>query len=427
MTTFRTSPGMRDLLGDDAARRRAFDSAFVTVVGAAGYEQIVPPILEDIGVFSRIGEATDVVSKEMYDFVDRGGRHVALRPEQTASVCRAFVEHRPSLPYKAWYSGPNFRYEKPQRGRQRQFDQVGVEVLGTDDPYADVEVIAIGWDFLTSLGLADVDLVLNSLGDPEDRRRFSEAVGEHLRAHVGGLSEQSRETLERNPLRVLDSKRAEDAPIIAGAPRIDEFWSSEAAEHFAAVRDGLDRIGVPWRLDGGLVRGLDYYRRTTFEFRSGALDSAQNALGGGGRYDGLVEDLGGPATPGIGFAIGVERTLIACDVESVFPGPAGGVEVFVVDTTGGSEALALSTELRRAGRSVDRGFGGRSMKAQMKAADRSGAELALIIGEDETASDTVTARFLRGVRPQEQWPRAETAARVTAALAENEPPEMTES
>ena len=418
---------MRDLLGDDAARRRTFDSAFVTVVGAAGYEQIVPPILEDIGVFSRIGEATDVVSKEMYDFVDRGGRHVALRPEQTASVCRAFVEHRPSLPYKAWYSGPNFRYEKPQRGRQRQFDQVGVEVLGTDDPYADVEVIAIGWDFLTSLGLADVDLVLNSLGDPEDRRRFSEAVGEHLRAHVGGLSEQSRETLERNPLRVLDSKRAEDAPIIAGAPRIEEFWSPEAAEHFAAVRDGLDRIGVPWRLDGGLVRGLDYYRRTTFEFRSGALDSAQNALGGGGRYDGLVEDLGGPATPGIGFAIGVERTLIACDVESVFPGPAGGVEVFVVDTTGGSEALALSTELRRAGRSVDRGFGGRSMKAQMKAADRSGAELALIIGEDEAASDTVTARFLRGVRPQEQWPRAETAARVAAALAENEPPEMTES
>ena len=418
---------MRDLLGDDAARRRAFDSAFVTVVGAAGYEQIVPPILEDIGVFSRIGEATDVVSKEMYDFVDRGGRHVALRPEQTASVCRAFVEHRPSLPYKAWYSGPNFRYEKPQRGRQRQFDQVGVEVLGTDDPYADVEVITIGWDFLTSLGLADVDLVLNSLGDPEDRRRFSEAVGEHLRAHDGELSEQSRETLERNPLRVLDSKRAEDAPIIAGAPRIEEFWSPEAAEHFAAVRDGLDRIGVPWRLDGGLVRGLDYYRRTTFEFRSGALDSAQNALGGGGRYDGHVEDLGGPATPGIGFAIGVERTLIACDVESVFPGPAGGVEVFVVDTTGGSEALALSTELRRAGRSVDRGFGGRSMKAQMKAADRSGAELALIIGEDEAASDTVTARFLRGVRPQEQWPRAETAARVAAALAESKPPEMTES
>ncbi len=418
---------MRDLLGDDAARRRAFDSAFVTVVGAAGYEQIVPPILEDIGVFSRIGEATDVVSKEMYDFVDRGGRHVALRPEQTASVCRAFVEHRPSLPYKAWYSGPNFRYEKPQRGRQRQFDQVGVEVLGTDDPYADVEVIAIGWDFLTSLGLADVDLVLNSLGDPEDRRRFSEAVGEHLRAHDGELSEQSRETLERNPLRVLDSKRAEDAPIIAGAPRIEEFWSPEAAEHFAAVRDGLDRIGVPWRLDGGLVRGLDYYRRTSVAFRSGALDSAQTALGGGGGYDGLVEDLGGPATPGIGFAIGVERTLIACDVESVFPGPAGGVEVFVVDTTGGSEALALSTELRRAGRSVDRGFGGRSMKAQMKAADRSGAELALIIGEDEAASDTVTARFLRGVRPQEQWPRAETAARVAAALAESKPPEMTES
>ena len=418
---------MRDLLGDEAARRRAFDKAFIEVVGAAGYEQIVPPILEDIGVFSRIGEATDVVSKEMYDFVDRGGRHVALRPEQTASVCRAFVEHRPALPYKAWYSGPNFRYEKPQRGRQRQFDQVGVEVLGPEDPHADVEVIAIGWDFLTSLGLTDVELVLNSLGDPEDRRRFTEAVGEHLRAHLAELSEQSRETLERNPLRVLDSKRSEDAPIIAAAPRIEEFWSTEAAEHFSEVRSGLDRIGVPWRVDGSLVRGLDYYRRTTFEFRSGALDSAQNALGGGGRYDGLVEDLGGPATPGIGFAIGVERTLIACDSESAFPGPAGGVEVFVVDTTGGSEALALSTELRRGGRTVDRGFGGRSMKAQMKAADRSGAQLALIIGDDELASGTVTARFLRGDRPQEQWGRTEAGRLVAEALADHRPPEMTES
>jgi histidyl-tRNA synthetase len=418
---------MRDLLGDEAARRRAFDTAFIEVVGAAGYEQIVPPILEDIGVFSRIGEATDVVSKEMYDFVDRGGRHVALRPEQTASVCRAFVEHRPALPYKAWYSGPNFRYEKPQRGRQRQFDQVGIEVLGPEDPHVDVEVIAIGWDFLASLGLTDVELVLNSLGDPEDRRRFTEAVGDHLRAHLAELSEQSRETLERNPLRVLDSKRSEDAPIIAAAPRIEDFWSTEAAEHFSEVRSGLDRIGVPWRADGGLVRGLDYYRRTTFEFRSGALDSAQNALGGGGRYDGLVEDLGGPATPGIGFAIGVERTLIACDSESAFPGPAGGVEVFVVDTTGGSEALALSTELRRGGRTVDRGFGGRSMKAQMKAADRSGAQLALIIGDDELASGTVTARFLRGDRPQEQWARAEASRLVAEALADHRPPEMTES
>ena len=418
---------MRDLLGPEAARRRAFDRAFVSVVGAAGYEQIVPPILEDIGVFSRIGEATDVVSKEMYDFVDRGGRHVALRPEQTASVCRAFVEHRPALPFKAWYSGPNFRYEKPQRGRQRQFDQVGVEVLGPDDPHADVEVIALGWDFLTSLGLGDVELVLNSLGDPEDRRRFTEAVGEYLTSRAGELSEQSRETMQRNPLRVLDSKRPEDASIISTAPRIEEFWSPEATAHFEAVRDGLDRIGVPWRLDGGLVRGLDYYRRTAFEFRSGALDSAQNALGGGGRYDGLVEGLGGPATPGIGFAIGVERTLIACDVESVFPVPNTGVEVFIVDTTGGSEALALATELRRAGHPVDRGFGARSMKAQMKAADRSGAALALIVGEDELASGTVTARFLRGDRPQEQWARSETTQRVAAALAEQRPPDTTES
>jgi len=418
---------MRDLLGADAARRRAFDRAFEAVVGPAGYEQVVPPMLEDIGVFSRIGEATDVVSKEMYDFVDKGGRHVALRPEQTASVCRAFVEHRPPVPYKAWYSGPNFRYEKPQRGRQRQFDQVGVEVLGVDDPHVDVEVIALGWDFLESLGLRDVELVVNSLGDLEDRRRFTDAVGQHLRSRVDELSEQARETLERNPLRVLDSKRGEDADAISSAPSISDFWSTEAAEHFAAVRAGLEAIGVPCRVDSGLVRGLDYYRRTTFEFRSGALDSAQNALGGGGRYDGLVEELGGPATPGIGFAIGVERSLIACDVETVFPGRTPTVDLFVVDTTGGAEALGMTTQLRREGHSVDRGFGGRSMKAQMKAADRSGAVIALIIGEDERSSDTVTVRFLRGDRPQETWARNEVSARIPVALRDHRPPENGES
>jgi len=418
---------MPGLLGAEAARRRAFDRAFEDVVGAAGYEQVVPPMLEDIGVFSRIGEATDVVSKEMYDFMDKGGRHVALRPEQTASVCRAFVEHRPQLPYKAWYSGPNFRYEKPQRGRQRQFDQVGIEVLGPDDAHVDVEVIALGWDFLASLGLRDVELVINSLGDPDDRRSYTEAVGEHLRSRMGQLSEQARETLERNPLRVLDSKRPEDTAAISEAPSISDFWSPEAAGHFAAVRAGLDAVGVPWRLDAGLVRGLDYYRRTTFEFRSGALDSAQNALGGGGRYDGLVEELGGPSTPGIGFAIGVERSLIACDAESVFSAMSPTVDLFVVDTTGGEAALSMSTELRRAGHSVDRGYGGRSMKAQMKAADRSGAVIALIVGDDERSSDTVTVRFLRGDIPQETWPRGEVVARIPNALNEHRPPESIES
>ena len=383
---------MRDILAPESGRWRRLTSVFADVVEAAGYALIIPPLMEDLNVFVRIGDATDVVTKEMYDFVDKGDRHVALRPEQTASVCRAFVEHRPTTPWKAWYSGPNFRYEKPQRGRYRQFDQVGVEVLGADDPYLDVEVIALAWEFYRRLGLQQVELKLNSLGEPDDRARYAEALREYFTAAGDALSEQSRTTLAKNPLRVLDSKRCEDAPIVAAAPTIDEFWSDAAAEHFAAVRAGLDSLGISFTLDMKLVRGLDYYRRTTFEFAGGTLDSAQNALGGGGRYDGLVESLGGPATPGVGFALGVDRTLLACDDEGVFAAPAGDVDVFVVDTTGGAEALAITHALRAAGLRADRAFDNRSMKSQMKAADRSGAAVAVIVGSDELAGGVATVR-----------------------------------
>ncbi|MFW2335695.1 ATP phosphoribosyltransferase regulatory subunit, partial [Ilumatobacter sp.] len=214
---FQTSPGMRDILAPESARWRHLNGVFAEVVEAAGYRQVIPPLLEDLGVFTRIGEATEIVTKEMYDFVDKGDRHVALRPEQTASVCRAYVEHRPTTPWKTWYTGPNFRYEKPQRGRYRQFDQVGIEVLGVDDPHLDVEVIALGWDFYRRLGLQQIRLVVNSLGEPEDRARYVSALGDFLRA-ADGLSEQSRATLATNPLRVLDSKREQDAAIIAAAP-----------------------------------------------------------------------------------------------------------------------------------------------------------------------------------------------------------------
>ena len=405
---------MRDILAPESGRWRRFTAVFAEVVEAAGYEHVIPPLMEDLGVFTRIGEATDVVTKEMYDFVDKGDRHVALRPEQTASVCRAFVQHRPTTPWKAWYAGPNFRYEKPQRGRYRQFDQVGVEVLGPEDPFVDVEVITLGWEFYRRLGLRQVELKLNSLGEPEDRARYVEA----LRAHFAGaaLSEQSRETLARNPLRVLDSKRSEDASAIASAPTIADYWSDAARAHFEVVRGGLDDLGVPYTLDRTLVRGLDYYRGTTFEYAGGTLDSAQNALGGGGRYDGLVEDLGGPPTPGIGFALGVDRTLLACDDEGVFPAPPLGVDVFVVDTTGGREALLLTSELRALGISVDRAFDNRSMKSQMKAADRSGATLALIVGSDERVAGTVTVRPLRGEGQQFSVARAELAARLPIHL-----------
>jgi histidyl-tRNA synthetase len=383
---------MRDILAPESARWRAFTQVFAEVVEAAGYGQIIPPMMEDLGVFTRIGEATDVVTKEMYDFEDKGGRRVALRPEQTASVCRAFVEHRPQTPWKAWYSGPNFRYEKPQRGRYRQFDQVGIEVLGADDPYLDVEVIALGFEFYRRLGLRQVKLLVNSLGEPDDRARYVEALRSHFEAAGEALSEQSRETLAKNPLRVLDSKRREDAPFVGSAPTIAQFWSDAAAEHFAAVQSGLTELGIPFTVDMRLVRGLDYYRHTTFEFQGGTLDSAQNALGGGGRYDGLVESLGGPATPGIGFALGVDRTLLACSDEGVFPAPDPAVDVFVVDTTGGRQALLLTHELRAAGLAADRAYQNRSMKAQMKAADRSRARFAVIVGSDELASDTVVVR-----------------------------------
>jgi histidyl-tRNA synthetase len=386
---------MRDIMAPESARWRVFTQVFAEVVEAAGYQLVIPPMMEDLGVFARIGDATDVVTKEMYDFVDKGNRHVALRPEQTASVCRAFAQHRPLTPWKAWYSGPNFRYEKPQRGRYRQFDQVGIEVLGADDPYLDVEVIALGWEFYRRLGLQQVTLLLNSLGEPDDRARYVDALRTHFEAAGGDLSDQSRSTLDKNPLRVLDSKRREDAEVVAAAPTIDQFWSDAAAEHFTTVQQGLAALRIPFTIDMKLVRGLDYYRRTTFEYAGGTLDSAQNALGGGGRYDGLVEDLGGPPTPGIGFALGVDRTLLACDDEGVFAAPDPAVDVFVVDTTGGGEALRVTADLRAGGIRADRSYENRSMKAQMKAANRSGADYAVIIGTDEVDAGIAVVRPLR--------------------------------
>jgi len=391
----------------DAARWRSLNEVFAQTVEEAGYTQVIPPMFENIEVFKRLGDATDVVSKEMYDFEDKGGRHMALRPEQTASIVRAFVEHRPLIPWKAWYSGPNFRYERAQKGRYRQFDQVGIEALGPEDPHLDVEVIALAWRFYQRLGLSQITLMLNSLGSGDDREQFIEALQAHFAAHQNELSEASRTTLAVNPLRVLDSKREQDQPIIDSAPKMLDFLSPEAAEHFEKVQHGLDALDIPYTLNPRLVRGLDYYVRTTFEFISDAFDAAQNAVGGGGRYDGLAESLGGPATPGVGFALGVDRTLLACDAEETFPGPTNVVDIFVIDTTGGRAALALTAALHQEGHSADRSWDNRSMKAQMKAADRSGAQIALIIGEEEAASDTVTVRDLRGQSGQTTVPRTQ--------------------
>lgn len=394
MPSFQTSPGTRDILPPQAGRWRAFSAQFADIVESAGYECIIPPMFEDLGVFLRLGDATDVVTKEMYDFEDKGGRRIALRPEHTAGICRAFAQHRPTTPWKVWYSGSNFRYEKAQAGRYRQFDQVGIEVLGSTDPLLDVEVIAMGWQFFESLGLKNVVLMINSLGDLADRAAYIEALRQYLESRSDELSDEAKATLQRNPLRVLDSKRAQDKPIVVGAPTIAEFLSDEARAHFATVIAGLDALKIPYSINAGLVRGLDYYQRTVFEFVSTSLDSAQTAVGGGGRYDGLVEDLGGPATPGVGFALGIDRTLLACDSEEVFNLGSPQIDAFIVDVVDGMSALRLSDELRAAGFTVDRAYDGRSMKSQMKVADRSGARVAIIIGPDEAEAGNCTVRNL---------------------------------
>ncbi len=420
MPSFQTSPGTRDILPPHAGRWRRFTSIFADTVESAGYECVIPPMFEELGVFLRLGDATDVVTKEMYDFEDKGGRHIALRPEHTAGICRAFAQHRPSTPWKVWYSGSNFRYEKAQAGRYRQFDQVGIEVLGASDPLLDVEVIALGWQFFQALGLRDIKLMVNSLGDPTDRSSYIDALRAYLVSHASELSEEARATLQRNPLRVLDSKRTQDASVIAAAPTITEFLSDDARQHFSSVLKGLDVLGIPYVLTPGLVRGLDYYQRTVFEFVSTSLDSAQTAVGGGGRYDGLVEDLGGPATAGVGFALGVDRTLLACDSEKVFESMPPEVDAFFVDVVDGMTALRLCEEVRAAGFTADRAFDGRSMKSQMKAADRCGASYAVIIGADEVEAGTCTVRHL-STSEQQVVSQVELIQYLSRSLGERHP------
>jgi histidyl-tRNA synthetase len=399
------------VLPPESARWQALVARFAEEATRAGYGLHIPPMFEHYEVFARVGESTDIVRKEMYEFEDRGGRHLALRPEGTGSVVRAFVEHRPTTPWKVWYVAPNFRAEAPQAGRYRQHFQLGVEAIGSDDPDLDVEVIALLARIYEALGLRRVRLLLNSLGDRDSRPQYLEVLRSYLRAHERDLSKQSRETLDINPLRVLDSRRPEDQEVIAGAPVMVEHLSGAPASHFERVQAGLQTLGVAYELAPRLVRGLDYYTRTTFEFAADALDASQNAVGGGGRYDGLVEQMGGPATPGIGFGAGIERILLACDAEGAFPAPSATVDVFVIDVVDGTHALDLTHQLRAAGVRVDRAFDGRSMRAQMKAADRAGAKVALIVGEQEVADGTVTVRDLQSSQ-QETVTRADVVDHV---------------
>lgn len=393
---FQAPKGTHDVLPPASKRWETLLAQFAQHVEAAGYGLVQQPMFEEIGVFQRLGEGTDVVTKEMYDFEDKGGRRIALRPEGTASVVRAFAQYRPATPWKVWYAAPSFRYERAQAGRYRQHHQVGVEALGSADPDLDVEVIALGWEFLRSLGLTGILLLLNSMGDVEDRRRYVDVLRAFLGQHRHDLADEDRDKIDVHPLRVLDSKRAATRAVVARAPLIGDHLSEGATTRFARVQQGLAALDIPFALEPRLVRGLDYYGHTTFELQSSALESAQSALLGGGRYDGLVQEMGGPPTPGIGFGSGIERVLLACDAEGVFAVDPTMVDVFVVDVTGGETARDLTAELRRAGIRADRSFDDRPMRAQMKAADRSGAGLALIIGAQELADGTVSVRRLTG-------------------------------
>jgi histidyl-tRNA synthetase len=393
---------MADVLAPQSQRWASLIATFAAHAERAGFGLVITPLIEHLEVFLRVGESTDIVRKEMYDFEDKGGRRVAVRPEFTAGIMRAFAEHRPPVPWKAWTAGPAFRYEAPQAGRYRQHFQLDAEIVGTDDPDSDVEVIALLDGFHRALGLSRRSLVVNSLGDDETRVAYLAALTTYLTDHRPDLSEQSRETLAINPLRVLDSRRPEDQPIVEAAPQVLEFLTPDAETRFDRVQQGLKVLGIAFEIDPRLVRGLDYYNHTLFEFPSHAVEAAQNAIGGGGRYNGLVEALGGPAgTGGVGFGAGIERILLACDAEGVWPASTQRVRAYVVDTVGGHEALAIADELRRAGISADRSFDQRSMKAQMKAADRSGADVAVLVGPDEVAAGVATLRALRDERPQE--------------------------
>jgi histidyl-tRNA synthetase len=397
MPAYRAPIGTRDVLAPESSRWEVLVARFAEIVEAAGYGLILTPIFEDLAVFQRVGESTDVVRKEMYDFEDKGGRHIALRPEMTASVVRAYLQHRPTTPWKTWQVGPNFRHESPQAGRYRQFYQVDIEAIGSADPDLDAEVISLGWNFYASLGLRRVELLLNSLGDSTCRPGYRELLRAYLEARRGELCDEHKLRMDDNPLRVLDCKTPACVAATADAPRQLDHLCQPCTVHLARVKAGLEALAIPYRIDTRLVRGLDYYTRTTFEYAGLALESAQDALGGGGRYDGLVGEMGGPDTPGIGFALGLERILLACDAEGVLAvgDTVVPLDVFVVDFAGGDAARDLTARLRGAGLRADRAWDGRSPKAQFKAADRSGARLALVVGPDEAEAGTVAIKDLR--------------------------------
>ena len=378
---FKAPRGTFDILPADAAARAEVYAAAAGIFERAGYGRIETPVFEETELFARgVGVATDIVAKEMFSFTDQGEREITLRPEGTAPVCRAYVEHgmhKLPQPVKLWYWGPYFRHERPQAGRYRQFNQIGLEAIGSDSPLVDAEAITLLHELLSALGVPGVRLRLGSLGSPASRAAYRDELIAHLREHEADLAGDVRARIDANPMRAFDADDEGTRQVMASAPTMLERLDGEDAEHFTAVRALLDQAGVPYELDATLVRGLDYYTRTVFEFTCDEL-GAQSGLGGGGRYDGLVAELGGPDTAAVGWAAGIERVLLALDR----PAPAPAMDVFVVAAEGQRErAMAAVTELRRAGFRADLDLAGRSGKGQMKQADRSGAVRAVVLDD----------------------------------------------
>ena len=357
------------------------------------YEEVRLPVFEEAQLFVRsVGEASDIVRKEMFVFHDKGGRELSLRPEGTAGVVRAYVEHglyKLAQPVKMWYLGPMFRHERQQKGRYRQHVQIGAEVLGSADPLVDVEVISLLYNIHQALGVKDEVVYLNNLGDLEARGRYVPELRNYLKKHESDLDPDSVSRIETNPLRTFDSKNEITQEILAEAPRIGDFLSEEATGYFEAVKEGLEAVGVPYRVDERLVRGLDYYTLTVFEAKSASL-GAQDTVGGGGRYNGLVAELGGPEMPGIGFGSGVERILLAANS----PEEEAKLDVFLVTLASGARlpAFHLAGTLRAAGLSCDLDYADRSTKGQFKQADRTGARYAVVIGDEELAAGVCSLR-----------------------------------
>ncbi|MBY8825369.1 histidine--tRNA ligase [Sphingomonas colocasiae] len=385
--------GTQDMLGETQRAFAHVVDTFDRVRRLYGFQRVEVPVFEATAVFARsLGETTDVVSKEMYSFEDRGGDSLTLRPEFTAGIARAYLTEgwQQFTPLKLATHGPLFRYERPQKGRFRQFHQLDAEIIGTDQPAADVELLVLGQQLLEELGIADgVTLNLNTLGDAETRTGWRNALVAHFTANRDQLSEQSLERLEKNPLRILDSKEAQDRPIADSAPSIDDYLSVEAGNFFEKVTRGLDAANVPWTRDPRLVRGLDYYRHTAFEFITDRL-GAQGTVLGGGRYDGLIGQLGGPETPAVGWAAGIERLAMLI----AQPAPEAPVAVLVpMGAAAEAQAIALIAELRRAGIAADMGFSG-NMKKRMTRASASGATFAVILGDDEVAKGMASVKRL---------------------------------